>query len=183
MHAWLEVGQVAPDFVLPALGGGDVRLSALRERRMWLSFNRQSTCAICNPRHAAVIATQSYLAPLGIQTVIIWGSPVADLALGIRRQRPQYPVLADPDDHTYARYGLTHSLRGTRDPRNLSTIMQGFAMMGAAALKSDGDLLRMPAELLIGPDGVIERAHYAAFGTNFLPLEDVIAWSQGGDLP
>lgn len=120
---------------------------------------------------------------MGVQTVSIWGLTVADLALGIGRQRPPYPVLADPDDHTYARYGLTHSLRGTLDPRNLGTIMQGFAMMGEAALKSDGELLRMPAEFLIGPDGMIERAHYTAFGADFLPLEDVIAWSQGGVLP
>lgn len=55
VHARLAAGQVAPDFVLPALGGGDLRLSALRGRRVWLSFNRQSTCAICNPRHAAVV--------------------------------------------------------------------------------------------------------------------------------
>lgn len=44
-------------------------------------------------------------------------------------------------------------------------------MMGASAPNSDGELLRMPAEFLIEAQGVIGRAHDAAFG------EDVLAWA------
>ncbi|MBZ9752176.1 redoxin domain-containing protein [Deinococcus sp. HMF7604] len=174
----LQVGDYAPDFLLPALGGGEVRLSALHGQRIWLSLNRQSTCAICNPRHAEVIAVQDQLVPLGVQTVSIWGSTLDDLARGIGKQRPPYAVLADPDDTTYTRYGLSFSLSGTLDPRNLGTMLRGFRMMGAAALKSDGELFRMPAEFLIGRDGRIERVRYATYGADFLAVEEVLAWAR-----
>ncbi|MBZ9751716.1 redoxin domain-containing protein [Deinococcus sp. HMF7604] len=177
-HPQLQVGDVAPDFVLAALGGGEVRLSSLRGQRVWLSLNRQSTCAICNPRHAEVIAVQDQLVPLGVKTVSVWGSGLSDLGRGIGKQQPPYAVLADPADTTYARYGLTFSLAGTLDPRNLSTMSKGFRMMGLSALKSDGELFRMPAEFLIGKDGRIERVHYSAYGADFLPIEEVLAWAR-----
>jgi len=50
-------------------------------------------------------------------------------------------------------------------------------MMGAKALKSDGEFTRMPAEFLINPDGTVHRAHYNAYGSDWLPVEDVLAWT------
>ncbi|CAM4053584.1 peroxiredoxin-like family protein [Deinococcus marmoris] len=173
----LKAGQAAPDFCLPDLAGGEVRLSALRGQPVWLVFNRQSTCAMCNPHHAKIITMHERLRARGVQIVSVWGSPLEDLSSGIGRQRPPYPVLADPHDETYDRYGLRMSLGGTLDPRNLSTMIQGFRMMGASALKDDGELLRMPAEFLIGADGVIETAHYNSYGSDWLPLERVLAWA------
>lgn len=173
----LNAGQAAPDFCLPDLAGGEVRLSALRGQPVWLVFNRQSTCAMCNPHHAQIIAMHERLRARGVQIVSVWGSPLEDLSSGIGRQRPPYPVLADPGDETYDRYGLRMSLRGTLDPRNLPTMIQGFRMMGASALKDDGELLRMPAEFLIDADGVIETAHYNSYGSDWLPMERVMAWA------
>ncbi|MDV6374433.1 peroxiredoxin-like family protein [Deinococcus arenicola] len=173
----LQAGQAAPDFCLPDLSGGELRLSALRGQPVWLVFNRQSTCAICNPHHAKIIAMHGRLRERGVQIVSIWGSPLEDLQDGIGRQRPPYPVLADPHDETYDRYGLRMSLRGTLDPRNLSTVIQGIRMMGTRALKDDGELLRMPAEFLIGADGVIETAHYNSYGSDWLPMERVLSWA------
>lgn len=173
----LQAGQAAPDFCLPDLAGGEVRLSALRGRPVWLVFNRQSTCAMCNPHHAQIIALHERLRARGVQIVSVWGSPLADLASGIGKQHPPYPVLADPHDETYDRYGLRMSLAGTLDPRNLPTMLRGFRMMGASALKDDGELLRMPAEFLIGADGRIETAHYNSYGSDWLPLEQVLAWA------
>lgn len=179
----LKAGQAAPDFCLPDLAGGELRLSALRGQPVWLVFNRQSTCAMCNPHHAKIIAMHEQLRARGVQIVSVWGSPLEDLSSGIGRQRPPYPVLADPNDETYDRYGLRMSLKGTLDPRNLSTMIQGFRMMGASALKDDGELLRMPAEFLIGADGVIETAHYNSYGSDWLPMERVLSWADQQTVP
>lgn len=173
----LVAGQEAPDFCLPDLAGGEQRLSDLRGRPVWLLFNRQSTCALCNPHNAQVITLHERLRQKGVQIVTVWGSSIDSLGEGIGKMRPPYPVLADPQDETYDRYGLSFSLMGTLDGRNMPTLVQGFKMMGTSALKSEGELLRMPAEFLIGRDGVIERAHYNSFGADWLPSEDVLAWA------
>ncbi|GAA4015463.1 hypothetical protein GCM10022631_29430 [Deinococcus rubellus] len=173
----LNVGEVAPDFCLPDFGGGEVRLSELRGKKTWLIFNRQSTCALCNPHHLQIIALSEKMRQQGVQIVSVWGSTVADLSLGIGKLRPPYPVLADPLDETYDRYGLNHSLRGFLDLRNLPTALSGLKMMGAAALKDDGELTRMPAEFLIGEDGRIETAHYNAYGADWLPMERLLDWA------
>ncbi|AZI41738.1 hypothetical protein EHF33_02400 [Deinococcus psychrotolerans] len=173
----LKVGEVAPEFCLPDFGGGEVRLSDLRGKKIWLIFNRQSTCALCNPHHLQIIALSERMRQQGVQIVSVWGSTVADLALGIGKLRPPYPVLADPLDETYDRYGLDHSLRGFLDLRNLPTALSGLKMMGTSALKDDGELTRMPAEFLIGADGTIEAAHYNSYGADWLSVERVLEWA------
>ena len=176
----LTAGQIAPDFRLTDISGETLRLSDLRGQPVWLLFNRQSTCAMCNPHHAQIITLSEHLRARGVQIVSVWGSSVTDLQQGIGALRPPYPVLADPKDTTYDQYGLTHSLRGFLDVRNLATTLQGLRMVGvAASLKSDGELLRMPAEFLIGPDGEVQQAHYNSYGTDWLPLERVLAWADG----
>ncbi|WP_168733543.1 peroxiredoxin-like family protein [Deinococcus sp. Arct2-2] len=173
----LRAGQLAPDFCLPDLAGGETRLSELRGQPVWLVFNRQSTCAMCNPHNAQIIAVHEQLKQRGVRIITVWGSTLSDLSVGIGHLHPPYPVLADPRDETYDRYGLNMSVAGTLDLRNLPTMLQGFRMMGTKALKSDGELLRMPAEFLIGSDGRIETAHYNSYGTDWLPMEHVLNWS------
>ena len=46
MSAQLKAGQMAPDFCLPDLTGGEQRLSDLRGGLVWLIFNRQSACPL-----------------------------------------------------------------------------------------------------------------------------------------
>ncbi|MGY2892360.1 peroxiredoxin-like family protein [Deinococcus sp. UYEF24] len=177
VEAQLRAGQMAPDFCLPEMAGGDLRLSDLRGQPVWLVFNRQSTCALCNPHNAQIIAMHERMRSLGVQVVTVWGSTAEDLRGGVGRLRPPYPVLADPHDETYGRYGLGFSLAGTLDLRNLPTLIQGAKMMGAAAMKSDGEFLRMPAEFLIGSDGRIQVAHYNSYGSEWLGAEQVLNWA------
>ena len=173
----LRVGDLAPEFCLPDFGGGQIRLSELRGQKVWLIFNRQSTCALCNPHNIQIMALHGKLRQSGVQIVSVWGSTLADLSQGIGKLRPPYPVLADPFDETYDRYGLAHSLKGFLDVRNLSTAVTGLRMMGLSALKDDGELTRMPAEFLINEDGVIEAAHYNSYGVDWLPTEQVLDWA------
>ena len=173
----LQPGEQAPDFALPALDGSLLHLAEMRGQPIWLIFNRQATCALCNPHNAQIIEMAPAMNARGIKIVTIWGSSLTDLNLGIGRLSPPYPVLADPHDQTYDRYGLRRSVLGTIDARNAATLAQGVAMLGPRFLKSDGELTRMPAEFLINPDGSIHHAHYNAFGADWLPMERVNEWA------
>lgn len=174
----VQAGEFAPDFTLTDMQGQRVSLSDFRGRRVWLLFNRQATCALCNPHHAAVIEMSRMAALADVQIVSVWGSDPQALRAGVGRMNPPYPVLSDPVDETYDRYGLHFSLAGTLDHRNLRTLVQGFRMMGPAALKSDGELTRMPAEFLIDERGVVEHAHYNTFGADWLSADTLLSWAE-----
>ena len=96
MSAQLKAGQMAPDFCLPDLTGGEQRLSDLRGELVWLIFNRQSACPLCSPHNAQLIAMHERLRRQGVQIVTAWGSPLAHLGEGIGKLRPPYPVLRPP---------------------------------------------------------------------------------------
>ena len=76
----------------------------------------------------------------------------------------------------YDLYGVGRSLWGILDPRNVPHAVRGLrtARSGGAA---HGELSRMPAEFLIGPELRIERAHYCGFAADYLPLGEVFAWA------
>ncbi|WP_407539164.1 redoxin domain-containing protein [Deinococcus radiomollis] len=173
----LRPGDLAPDFRLPVFGGGDLKLSQLRGKKVWLVFNRQATCMMCNPHNAAIIALHDQVRAAGIQVVTVWGSELKDLHEGIGQLRPPYPLLSDPQDVVYDGYGLQRSLLGALDSRNMPTIRQGLAMVGLRGLKADGEFTRMPAEFLIDEQGRVAHAHYNAYGTDWMPMEKVLTWA------
>lgn len=173
----LKPGDTAPDFRLPALGGGDLRLSSLRGQKVWLVFNRQATCMICNPHNAAIIELHEQVRASGIRVVTVWGSDLPGLRQGIGQLTPPYPVLSDPSDTVYDSYGVQRSLLGALDSRNMPTIRQGLAMVGLGGLKTDGEFTRMPAEFLLDEQGRIVHAHYNAYGSDFMPTERVLDWA------
>ena len=105
------------------------------------------------------------------------------MPLGIGLQNPPYPVLADPQDTIYAKYGVERSLWGMLNPQNwkhLDGIREGMKMDTFKNTRSgDGEATRMPAEFLIDEQGMIEQVHYHAFAMDFLPLETLLTeWLQ-----
>jgi len=173
----LKPGDTAPDFRLPVLGGGDLHLRSLRGQKVWLVFNRQATCMICNPHNAAIIELHGQMQGTGIRVVTVWGSDLPSLKQGIGQLRPPYPVLSDPAEAVYDSYGVQRSLLGALDSRNMPTIRQGLAMVGLGGLKTDGEFTRMPAEFLLDERGRVVHAHYNAYGSDFMPTERVLDWA------
>jgi peroxiredoxin len=169
-------GDLAPDFVLPGLNDSVVRLSAYRGKKVLIRFNRQAGCPICNPRNREFIRLYPKFQQANVELLGIFGSSEDVLPLGIGKQTPPYPVLADPQDLIYAKYGVERSLWGMLSPqnwKNMNGIIEG-TKMESFRTASEGEATRMPAEFLINEQGIIEQAHYHAFATDFLPLETLL---------
>ncbi len=169
-------GDLAPDFVLSGLGGTVVRLSAYKGKRVLIRFNRQAGCPICNPRNREFIRLYPQFQQANVELIGIFGSSEDVLPLGIGKQNPPYPVLADPQDTIYAKYGVERSLWGLLSPKNwqnMDSVKEG-TKMETFRPNGDGEVTRMPAEFLINEEGYIEQAHYHAFATDFLPLETLL---------
>ncbi len=170
-------GDLAPDFELPALGGSRVRLSDYRGKKVLLRFNRQAGCPICNPRNREFIRMYETFRQANVELIGIFGSPEDVLPLGIGKQNPPYPVLADPQDIIYTKYGVERSLWGMLSPqnwKNMGGIIEGTKMDTFRAA-AEGEATRMPAEFFINEQGYIEQVHYHAFATDFLPLETLLS--------
>ena len=176
-------GDVAPDFELPGLGGRKHKLSDYRGKKVLLRFNRQAGCPICNPRNREFIRLYPTFQASNVELIGIFGSSEDVMPLGIGLQNPPYPVLADPQDTIYAKYGVERSLWGMLNPQNwkhLDGIREGMKMDTFKNTRSgDGEATRMPAEFLIDEQGMIEQVHYHAFAMDFLPLETLLTeWLQ-----
>jgi cytochrome c biogenesis protein CcmG/thiol:disulfide interchange protein DsbE len=97
----IRLGQPAPDFALPKLGGGRIHLAALRGRPVLLNF-WSVTCAPCRQEMPALNRASRDLAAAygGRNTPVIVGmddplDSVADSTAFARRYRISYPLLVD----------------------------------------------------------------------------------------
>ncbi len=175
----LAPGDRAPVFALEALQGGLVTLGQYRKGRLLLAFYRQGGCALCNPRTRDLIRLYPRLQALGVGVLLVWASPLGSLARRVGRLSPPFPLLSDPDGRVYRLYGVGYSLPGILHPRNLPVALEGVRMPTFGP-ELEGQLLRMPAEFLLGPDLRVEVAHYARFAADFLPPKAILAWAEGG---
>ncbi|WP_019011618.1 redoxin domain-containing protein [Deinococcus aquatilis] len=172
----LQAGETAPDFILPDRHGGQLRLHNLRGQRVWLTFNRHSTCVLCQARQTELAALAPLLAQQDIQLVSVWSGSVSALQDGLRQAPLPYPVLADPTEATYARYGLSQSIKGVLNLRHLSALTQHVQHLKTTTLQDER--FRMPAEFLISRTGEIEHAHYAQYGADWFPTHQVLHWAR-----
>jgi peroxiredoxin len=173
----LVPGDPAPNFTLRALDGSAYSLGSRRGGKTLLAFFRHAGCPFCNFRLHQLIQAYPDLQAVGVEVVGVFGSPLETLRERAGRQRPNFPVLADPDDTVHNLYGTGNSLLGLLDPRGLGAYLRGLAL-GIPHGSVDGELLRMPAEFLIDEDLKVVRAHYGAHGGDRLSLQEVLAWGQ-----
>lgn len=173
----LVPGDPAPNFTLRALDGSAYSLGSRRGGKTLLAFFRHAGCPFCNFRLHQLIQAYPDLQAVGVEAVGVFGSPLETLRERAGRQRPSFPVLADPDDTVHNLYGTGNSLLGLLDPRGLGAYLRGLAL-GIPHGSVDGELLRMPAEFLIDEDLKVVRAHYGAHGGDRLSLQEVLAWGQ-----
>ncbi len=181
-YARLKRGDFAPAFTLPALDGSSVSLGSLRGQRTLLAFFRHAGCPFCNLRVHQLIEAYPRLERLGIRVVGVFGSSVQGLRERVGKQKPPFPLVADPDDAIHALYGTSHSLLGLLDFRAFPAYLEGIKL-GIPHGSTDGEATRMPADFLIGTDLRIEAALYGANAAEHLPIKALEQWGATGQLP
>jgi peroxiredoxin len=103
-------GELAPDFVLPAVnldGIETVSLADYRGRKpVLLAMMRGLYCAFCRRHIAQLGTTRQKLNPLGVEVLAIAGMPPERLRLYYRYRPVGVPVAADPELTTHRAYGV-----------------------------------------------------------------------------
>jgi thioredoxin-dependent peroxiredoxin len=170
----LKIGDFAPSFSAVDLAGRRVSPTDYYGRILLLTFNRAAVCPLCNVRLSLLIRRYEEYRQYGIHVMSVFESTEKYLHYYLDRQRPPFPVVADPSRQAYALYGLESSFFNTIKAR----LTRGSVYREAARQKiggnvfynlahMDGNFGRMPADFIIGPDMRIRFAYYGRDAGDF----------------
>ncbi len=171
----LQVGMRAPIFDAASWDGTTIRLADFEGRKLWLAFFRYASCPLCNLQVRDLIQRYPDLASRGLAIAAVFQSPAASIAEYVGRQRPPFPLLADPGEGLYRLYGLEASVAAFASPRNYSRAVRA-TLAGFAPGRMEGTRTRIPGDFLIDEGGVIRDLFYGEVIADHIPFERVEAF-------
>ena len=175
----LEIGQLAPAFSLPSLDGSSFSIGAQRGRHTLLAFHRHAGCPFCNLRIRELITAHPRLKRAGVDVIAVFSSNLEGLRERVGTQQPPFTLLADADDAVHTLYGTGVRLLGMLQPQLLALWLEG-KRLGVKHGSIDGAFARMPADLLIGPDLLIEAVLYGSNAAQHIPIAALERWGESG---
>lgn len=106
--AWLQPGDRAPSFSLPAVNrDGKVSLDDYRGRSaLLLGLFRGLHCPFCRRRVVQLGITQERLQGLGVETLAVVNTPVERARLYFRHRPARVLLAADPEAATHQAFGV-----------------------------------------------------------------------------
>jgi peroxiredoxin Q/BCP len=105
MSDWVEEGQKAPDFTLPADNGQKIKLSALKGSPVVLYFYPRDDTPGCTREACAFRDQQSKLAQLGAKVLGVSADDVASHQKFRDKFQLNFPLLADTEHKVAEKYG------------------------------------------------------------------------------
>jgi peroxiredoxin Q/BCP len=102
---WIEPGQMAPDFTLPAADGAHVKLSSFRGRPVVLYFYPRDMTPGCTKEACAFRDRHSELKKLGAAVLGVSTDDVASHEKFRDKYELNFPLLADVDHAVAEKYG------------------------------------------------------------------------------
>jgi thioredoxin-dependent peroxiredoxin len=175
----IQAGTPAPLFQASDLDGHSIDLAAYAGQPVLLAFFRNAACALCNLRVRHLINAYPEYQRRGLAIIAVFESPRERMQEYLGRQAAPFPLIADPQAALYELYGVESSAAKIEQSMAMAEThasVQAAADHGFALIAEEGsNFNRLPAEFLIGPDGSIQLAHYAAHVTDHLDLEKIAA--------
>lgn len=170
----IQSGTPAPAFHAVDLFGAPIELAAYRGKPLLLSFFRNAACALCNLRVHQLIERYPDFQRAGLELVAIFESTAASMRQYVGKQDAPFALIADPEARLYTLYGVESSeakVAATMAIPATQQVIQAAADQGFQLTEEAGsNFLRMPADFLIGADGVVLDAHYASYVWDHLPF-------------
>lgn len=168
----LKKGQIAPNFEATVWDGSKIRLEDFRGQKVWLSFFRYASCPLCNLRIREIIQAHTELIQFHLQVIAVFQSPVESMAEYVGKQRPPFPLIADPNEKLYELYGLDSSWSGFFNPGNIPLFKEALKA-GFTPGRMEGTLSRIPGDFLIDETGKIFTAFYGSKIGDHIEMEKV----------
>jgi peroxiredoxin len=169
----LRAGDRAIPFTGIDIRGAPIQLEDYARRKLLLSFNRLATCPLCNVRTYHLIQRYPWYREQGLEIVMLTDSTRETTVRYLGEMSPPFPLIADPQREIYQRYGVESSkLRMPLVGRRLPMYVEAAARRMLKPYR-DGDITLLPADFLIGPDLLIQHAHYGRDYGDYLLFEAI----------
>jgi thioredoxin-dependent peroxiredoxin len=183
----IQAGAPAPHFRVEDIFGSPIELSDYAGKSLLLSFFRNAACAICNLRVHQLIQRYPAYRQAGLAILAVFESPRDSILQYVGRQDAPFPIAADPQARLYALYGVETSeskvAKTMTMPETQETILAAAAQGFVLTPEAGSNFNRMPADFLIGPDLIVQRAHYAEYVMDHLPVETIEQFLYSRELP
>jgi peroxiredoxin len=174
----LQVGQPAPAF--EAKDQKDQTVAVPGGNKVVLSFLRHLGCPLCQMKLEDLIRHYPAYAAAGVGLIAVVQSVPGHVKKFAERKRVPFSMLSDVERKLYQLYQVpVGGIKEYMAPPVLKATLQA-TLHGHMHGRFEGHELQIPADFVIGPDGVLSLAHYGQDISDFLGHEALLAALQGG---
>lgn len=164
-----EKASLAP-FTVETLAHGALQIPS--GGLLHLQFRRFAGCPVCNLHLRTFARGIERLAAARVQTVAFFHSS-AETMRPYHAELP-LPVVPDPERRWYQRFGVERSALAGAHPKVVWSAMRGLASVPSNPFRGEGGKDGLPADFLVGPEGVILNVHYGRHAADHWEIEQVI---------
>ncbi len=174
----IKAGQQLPLLSGQSFNNGVISLTDYRGAPLILSFYRYAACPFCNLRmHHFINKYQSDYVKRGIKAIAVFQSPQKSIAKYVSKHEPPFDIIADPHQEWYKVMGLSTSWLGLMTgAANITQALEAQSM-GLMNIDPEGPANRLPADFLVGQDGIIDTVYYAKNISDHIPFEVIDRWA------
>lgn len=168
----VRVGDPAPDFSLPLVKGGNVKLShVLRDGPVVLNFYRGGWCPFCQLEFRAIHDYLPYMQSLGARVIGLSPETIETSRETIEQQHLEFEVVSDQGTRVARKYGLIMTVDEAVRP-----LYQEWGIDLITANGNDTYELPLPATYVIDTSGIVRAAYVNKdYTTRMEPTEIVAA--------
>lgn len=176
----LKVGDDAPNLVLPAIDGTTFDMSAMKGKRVILTFFRFSTCPFCNIRINRILKRWNEFSEDTVM-VGVFDAKIGELTKRMKKHNPPFTIAADETYEHFKQNSVRKSfLRfmwgALRSPLTfMQATLKGYVPMTLSLSK----MSIIPVDVLIDENGKVVDAHYCKDTVDHLPIDRLISFSKG----
>ncbi len=139
-----------------------------------LQFCRYAGCPICNMHLRSITQRHEEILSAGIRQVAVFHSSVEKM----RKFQGEFPfaAVADPYKKLYTEFGVRSSVMAVLDPRApLAGLRARSVVHSVRGAMGIGEQHRgLPAEFLIGPDGLVLAAKYGRHANDHWSVDELL---------
>jgi len=169
----LQVNQQAPVFKTPDVYGREISLQALRGKKVYLAFERNAGCPVCNLRIHELLKQADYFSAHHVTVLLIYESTVEKMRDYLADLQYPFHFIADPENALYQQYQIERSF--LKMFKGLFHGLMGKVMAGKKlfrkAITQDGNVSTIPGEFIIDEKGNLSTVHYGRYVGDHLALD------------
>jgi peroxiredoxin len=174
----LEVGYVLQVRELVDIHGDMVPIPE-PPRLVHLQFRRYAGCPVCNLHLRSTTRRHEEIVAAGVREVVVFHSD-ADTMLEFQGGLP-FAAIADPEKELYAEFGVEKmspvaAFRAALSPRSWRAAARALTQAPnlSGAVGRGEEHFGLPADFLIGPDGLIHAARYGRYVDDHWSVDELL---------